>query len=285
MECELAARTREALADPRATHEFITIALTEPDEEAAWAAVVMLRFRGTREVFDAARQLCASACAQERTLGANILGQLGIPTRSFPGPAIAVLRRLLEHETDEEVLDAGCIALGHIHDPAAIPVLVRLKGHPSARVRYAVVFGLCGFSEPLAVKTLIELSADPNANVRDWATFGLGSQIDDDTPAIRAALVARLADVDEVTRGEALVGLARRKDERILEPLIEELARHPQGERWDLVLEAAEEFPDARLLPVLTRLRHAAGTEETLFDEAIQRCSQADRPPNGRPQA
>ncbi len=266
-------RTREARDDPRTTHEFITMALTGLDEEAAWDAVVMLHYRGTREVFDAACQLCASECPQERTLGANILGQLGVPNRSSPDESVAVLLKLLEVETDEDVLDAICIALGHIHDPTAIPSLARLKTHPSAKVRYAVVFGLLGFEGQLAITTLIELSRDQNDLVRDWATFGLGTQVDEDTPVIRAALLARVFDEDEVTRGEALVGLARRKDQQVIEPLIKELKRYPDAEYGSYSLEAAEEIADARLLPVLKRLKQSAEADDTTLDEAIRRCS------------
>src|SRR5262249_9787412 len=149
-------RTREARNDPRATHEFVTIALTEPDENVAWKAVETLHFRATKDVLETACRLCTSECPQERTLGADILGQLGVPNRTFPTESVKVLLELLEVETDEDVLDAICIALGHIHDPTAIPSLVRLKTHPSARVRYAVVVALAGFEDQLAIKTLIE---------------------------------------------------------------------------------------------------------------------------------
>jgi HEAT repeat protein len=268
------ARTLEARKDPRATHQFVTMALTEPDENAAWEAVVTLHFRGTREVFDTARQLCTSECPQERTVGANILGQLGVPNRSFPTESVKVLLELLEVETDEDVLDAVCIALGHIHDPTTVPALVRLKTHASVRVRYAVVFALAGFEDQLAIKTLIEMSRDQDELVRDWATFGLGSQIDVDTPEIRAALLARVSDEDEVTRGEALVGLARRKDQRVIEPLIKELKRYPDAEHGNYSVEAAEEIADARLLPILTGLKQSADTDDTRLDEVIRRCSQ-----------
>jgi HEAT repeat protein len=270
-------QTREAQNDPRATHEFIAIALTEPDEDVAWEAVVMLHFRGTKEVFDAASHLCLSSCPQERTLGANILGQLGVPERTFPAESVKVLLALLETESDEDVLDAICIALGHIHDPTAIPALSRLKTHPSPTIRYAVVFGLLAFEQHLAIKTLIELSRDPDELVRDWATFGLGSQIDTDTPEIRAALLARILDKDEVTRGEALVGLARRRDARIIEPLIKELARYRATEHGDYSLRAAEELADARLLPVLKKLKHSADAGDTTFDEAIRLCNRRKR--------
>lgn len=264
-------RTWEARTDPRATHEFVSKALTEPDD-AAWEAVVMLHYRATREVFDTARQLCGSECPQERTLGANILGQLGIPNRSFPTESVAVLLSLLDRETDEDVLDAACIALGHTPDPCAVPSLARLKKHPNARVRYAVVFALVGYEDDLAIKTKIEMSSDTDEMVRDWATFGLGG-IDRDTPEIRAALLARIADKDEITRGEALVGLARRKDQRAIEPLIKELEGYFAAEHGAYSLEAAEEFADARLLPVLLRLKKSADSDDTRLDEAIRRCS------------
>ncbi len=208
------ARTREARNDPRSAHEFVTMALTEPDENVAWEAVVRLHFRGTREVFDTARQLCASECPQERGLGADILGQLGVPNRSFPTESVKVLLELLEVETDKDVLYAICIALGHFHDPIATPSLARLKAHGSVRVRYAVVVSLPHCEDQLAIKTLIEMSSDENELVRDWATFGLGSQIDVDSPEIRAALLARVSDTDEVTRGEAFQPPARSIRER-----------------------------------------------------------------------
>jgi HEAT repeat protein len=269
---ELEKRKREAQNDPRATHELVTQVLTEPDENAAWEAVSTLQYRASRDVFDAACQLCGSACPQERTLGANILGQLGIPDRSFPEESVTVLRKLLAVESDKDVLRSVCVALGHIHDPIAIPDLASLKTHHNVMVRYAVVFGLLSFKEELAVNTLIELSRDQDELVRDWATFGLGSQIEADTPPIREALVARLSDADEIVRSEALVGLARRKDERVLDPLIRELERYPAEKIGDFAIEAAEEMADTRLLPILTRLKEASGGEK--FDEAIKCCSE-----------
>jgi HEAT repeat protein len=268
-------RTREARNDPRATHEFVTMALTEPEEDAAWETVTMLHFRGTREVFDAARQLCASECPQERMLGANILGQLGVPERTFPKEAVAVLLEVLETETDQDVLDAACIALGHTPDSSSVPSLARLKTHSNARVRFGVVSALAGYEDDLAIKTKIEMSSDQDELVRDWATCGLG-KIDVDSPEIRAALIARVSDEDEITRGEALVGLARRKDARAIEPLVKELERYYEAEHVDYSIEAAEEFAHPRLLPVLKALKELADADDTRLDEAIRRCSQVD---------
>ncbi len=265
-------RKREAQSDPRSTHEFISLALTEPDEVTAWEAVATLHYRGTKEVFDAACQLCGSECPNERTLGANILGQLGIPNRSFPTKSVNLLIQLLGTEEDEDVLDAICVALGHLHDPRAIPALSFHKTHPSANVRFGVVFGLSGFEDQMAIESLIELTTDQDDRVRDWATFGLGSQINADTLDIRAALFERASDDDEATRGEAFVGLARRKDQRIIEPLVKELRQYPVAE-CNYSIEAAEELADPRLLPVLKSLKQSADSGDMTFDEAIRRCS------------
>ena len=69
-----------------------------------------------------------------------------------------------------------------------------------------------------------------------------------------------------MTRGEALVGLARRKDQRIIEPLIKELSRYPAAEHWSYSLEAAEEIADAHLLPLLTRLKQSV---DGAFDNPV----------------
>jgi len=66
---------------------------------------------------------------------------------------------------------------------------------------------------------VIALTADADTSNRDWATFILGSH-DIDTPAIRAALVARAHDPIERVRAEAIRGLAR-KDRLLALPYVQ----------------------------------------------------------------
>ncbi|HTU92091.1 MAG TPA: HEAT repeat domain-containing protein, partial [Gemmataceae bacterium] len=240
-------QTEAARREPPTTHDLINRALTEPDENKAWEAVSTLDFRATHEVFEEARKLCRSECPQERRLGADILGQLGIPDRLCPDECAAILAEMSAIETDLEALGAICTALGHLHHPDTVEPLLRWKRHPDAEIRWHVAVSLGGHEEPDAVEALIELSTDPDEDVRDWATFGLGSRMDLDTPRIREALCDRLNDPDPVTRAEAFVGLARRKDERVIAPLIEALDSTQLDEyepRQDLVLEAVEEMAD-----------------------------------------
>jgi hypothetical protein len=113
--------------------------------------------------------------------------------------------------------------------------------------------------------------------VRDWATFGLGSQTELDTPAIREALLARTLDPDDDPRGEALVGLARCADLRVVPALLKELQRETVG---SLAVEAARDLGAETCLPALEALRARGwgGKEdrkwrEQLLQDAIERCS------------
>ena len=100
-----------------------------------------------------------------------------------------------------------------------------------------IAYSLGGVDDPQALAALCVLSADADDEVRNWATFGLGTQTEADTPSIRDALAARLGDVDETVRGEAMVGLAKRNDPRV--HLAVRMALE-EPEPLDLVLEAAE---------------------------------------------
>jgi HEAT repeat protein len=75
----------------------------------------------------------------------------------------------------------------------------------------------------------MQLMRDSDSDVRDWATFGLGTQSEADSEAIRGALFERLPDTDQDTRAEAAVGLAKRKDLRVLPVVLEELDRDEYG--------------------------------------------------------
>jgi HEAT repeat protein len=81
-------------------------------------------------------------------------------------------------------------------------------------VRRAVAFTLPSITDqsdpaPEAVDALIRLSEDADEGTRDWATFGLAELLEADSPEIRAALTARLADSDQIA-DQARAGLVKR---------------------------------------------------------------------------
>jgi HEAT repeat protein len=249
--------------DPRSTDELIQLALDAPEEDhdsqkERWHFISLLQYRADREVLDRSIMLTTSPIPAERWLGINILAQLGFPQRTFPDECLDTLIGLLEQESDPLMLKSICIALGHLKDARSIAPQLKFCLHPDWEVRYGVVYGLTGHhDDERAIAGLISLSADIYPLIRDWATFGL-QLTKADTPAIRAALYQRFltedSEDDETAEiyGEALIGLANLKDERIIPRLIQELMSDNVGM---LAIEAAEVFADDRLYPALLKLQ------------------------------
>jgi HEAT repeat protein len=220
--------------DPRSTEELIADAVARtrreyadpPEDEEdvkSYEPLAILHARGTREVLDAALALCDSKDPIERGVGANILGQLGDGDRTFPEECCDRLLRLLTDEQDLYVLRRVIFAFGHLGNLRAEPELVKFKNHADHIMRYGVAFSLAGTTHPEAVKALLELMRDPYEQARDWATTSIGGTLELDGPEIREALLERASDEDIFTRAEAHLGLARRRDERLLPYLIAEL--------------------------------------------------------------
>lgn len=230
------------LRDPRSTAELFEIALDEERDGygpgSAHEALIVLHERATPEVLERAIALCRHASAAHRILGARVLGELGPPPRAFPDACGEELLRLVATDEDIEVMIAAIFALGHLrHTSAEDPRIIGLRSHPDDRVRHAVAFALCGCTSDESVRALLELMSDPEPLARDWATTAIGGTVELDGPEVRAALLQRATDVDEITRAEALHGLARRHDERVVPYLLAELA-HPR-EKLHLVEAAA----------------------------------------------
>lgn len=257
--------------DPRPTDELIAVALGQSsDDDAYWDAVWTLRDRHDAEVFDRALALGASACSHERALAASMLGHdLDRPSGAIED-RLAALRIMLNVEGESAVLGAILYALGHLHRPGVVEPALPFVSHPDTEVRRAAVAALSGQDDDRALAGLIALSRDPIAETRDWATFGLGSLTERDTPELRAALVARLDDDDPTVQGEALVGLARRRDDRGRPHLRDLLAARDVG---PLELEAAEEWADPGYLPLLLALDRAEIDQLYALDAAIAACT------------
>jgi HEAT repeat protein len=210
--------------DDRLTRDLVNILLTNRDEDDAdsayWNAMRILHTRGTVDVFEAAKTLCESSCSLEQRIGCGILAQLGCPERPFGSASFPLVVSVVGKTNDVDTLANGLCALGWLEDPRGVDVVLLYLSHPDSDIRYWVTHALTALNEDQrSINGLIRLTNDSCVEVRDWATFGLGSQTEQDTPEIREALVARLVDTDAIVRGEALVGLAKRQDERVIGPL------------------------------------------------------------------
>ncbi|MFM9942320.1 MAG: hypothetical protein ACKVP7_22790 [Hyphomicrobiaceae bacterium] len=253
------------------------------DDQGYWACISELRHRNDHSTFAACATWTRDAQVARRRAAAHVLRDFGNSDgkRRFAAPAQAVLEPLLE-DSDVTVVTAALYACGELN-VCSPDELARFASHSDAQLRYAVAFTLGGRHDPLSTGTLIDLTHDVDASVRNWATFGLAQQTEVDTPAIRAALLARIDDSDlelgAEIRGEALIGLAARQDPRVLAQLERELAGEFHG-AW--CIKAASMLRAPSLGPLLAALKarldpedlHAFGDE---LDAAIAACGGANQ--------
>jgi HEAT repeat protein len=138
-------------------------------------------------------------------------------------------------------------------------LLLLQAAHENCEIRLTVAQALAALSEdPRCVDALIRLTTDSSSAVRDWATFGLASLTEDDSPKVRNALSDRLGDPDAAVRGEALVGLAIRQDERVVEPLLAALEEADREQGHDFAREALQELHDIERYPALLKWKRNA---------------------------
>lgn len=244
--------------------------LRKDDDIAAHDFISALHHRGDIRAFTIAVEYCSSADALERDCGATVLGQLGYPKgkpfaeRSFPH-----LERLLGDD-DIRVVRSALIALAHLEGYASVLRHRHLAEHEDAGIRHAVAFALAGTTLPEAIDLLIEQTRDPDDRVRDWAAFALGTQCNVDTKPLRDALLACLVDACGPVRGEALVGLAKRGDQRVIPHLITEMTANTPV---DHVLVAAGEIAAPELVPALEKLGKNGTFDGDVIDDLIRTCS------------
>lgn len=200
---------QQRLDDPRSTGELIDLALRSyalDEGDGYIEALQVLQIRGTREVLDAARELCASPIVEERKLGVSILGRLGdtapllrvarrlrmsgeekfreyadelansVPGAKdivpFPKEALATLLPMLDTEQDIDTLrDVLCsIAEYGDYHPSIIPRIAEMRMHPCPEVRFTVTTRLAiHMDNPVARQALAELANDEDDTVRDLA--------------------------------------------------------------------------------------------------------------------
>jgi hypothetical protein len=245
------------------TDRLIRHALTHGTDHRAWKAIACLQDRGSAATLSRIARLARSANVRRRILGMDIAAQLrcGRP-RDLGGPSTpyaveatqAVLVEALR-DPDPGVLSAAIAGLGHRPAPDALPVLLTHAAHPQPGVRYALAHALGSYADRDATLALVRLAADADDDVRDWATFSLGTLSDADDDAIRSVLWSNAHDPNRDVRGEAVVGLARRSDPRVVELL---KARLADDDCRVYELEAAEEMPRAELLDTLRSVRAEA---------------------------
>lgn len=260
--------------DTRPTSEIIAAYLRAQREGDASCSLATVHYRGGLQEFQSGLALLSSPDPFERAVGADVLGQLGWQDRAFLEESVDALLAALR-DPHESVVQSAIIALGLRESPRAIDALLPFANHPSADLRYAAVHGLMPHETPPVIDALVKLSGDTDRDVRNWATFTLASQFASDSPTLRAALRERIDDPDPEIRGEALVGLARRRDSGVAAPILRELRGEFHG---DWAVEAAGLLGDPQFLPALRSLAAVLRGKDAVYfagavDSAIAACA------------
>lgn len=249
------------------TPELVKLALSAENDDEYWDYIAALHKRGTICEFEAALSLRSSSDPKKREIVADILGQLGWSAQSFQEESVRILIDLLSDPVDDVVASAA-FSLGHRKDASAIPDLVKLVDHPNDQIRFGATFGLSCQEDRRAVESLILLSKDQNEEIRNWATFGLGSLIDINSEEVCNALLARKDEKNQEIRGEALLGLVRRKHPSAEHWLMEEL----NGNQINvLIVEAAEKTRNPKFYIALLKWRGiGADYEDQYFENCLK---------------
>lgn len=262
---------------------LVGMALQDWGSDDSWKAISELQMRGSPEALTLAHRLAKSRNYRKRALGLYMASQLrwrqkGVPFGSIEYALEETQEMLLAglHDICSEVLYAAISGFGHRPHPLALPELIKFASHPEQKIRFEVAVALGRYSEADSIDALLRLAKDDSDAVRDWATFGIGSIQEVDNPKVRDLLWANLQDTDEDVRGEALVGLAIRKDEGIIPVLLELLDTNCRV----FELTAAESVASPLLLERLNTIKDSVTNENGIGSywygrllDAIDACS------------
>jgi len=254
------------IAGPRirrwSTSRLVRRALAHSVPGRAWNAIALLQRRGSATTLAQVAVLARSPNAHRRALAMQVAAQLQAPGPAgldapapFAPEATQALMVAGLADRNVGVLQSAIVGLGLRPAPDALPALLAHLDHADSRIRLALARALGSYAEPEATAALLQLARDGDDDVRDWATFGIGALRDTDDDTIRSLLWTNAHDPDRDVRGEAVVGLARRGDARVIELL---KARLADGDCRGYELEAVQEMPRPELLAPLQTLLAAA---------------------------
>jgi len=246
--------------------KLLTRLLNNKSDKTRWDNISAIRKRPSEELFSKCVKLTKSKDPKARSIGIDILAQMGLPPRPFLKQTLKLYFDLLNIENDQEVLKSLLFAIGHNNDhlnKIQIEKLCSFSGTDNNSIKEGLVFSLAFINDLKAIEVLIKLSTDKLSYIRDWATFNIG-QVERNNKSIREALWARVNDNHQETKLEAIVGLAKRKDSRVNEIIKRELL---DGEYGTLLFEAIIEIGDKQFLPLLRQNLKAIKEDTTINPE------------------
>ena len=247
--------------------ELIYQLINNKSDKNRWDKIHALRMRPSQKLFQKCLALSKSLNTKERIIGIDILAQLGGSDRPYLNNSKKIFLQILDVENDPNILKTALFAIGHnnenLHNNEIDKILMHSKNN-NVNVKCGIAFALLGIENDKAIDALINLSSDKSIQVRNWATFGIGSQISIDNQKIRDALWARVNDKHEETKFEAILGLAIRKDQKIIAVIKDVLQNKEYG---SMIFEAILATNVVEFLPILQLHLEKTNNDGTISKE------------------
>ncbi|RYG67962.1 hypothetical protein EON80_12590 [bacterium] len=254
--------------------QLLALAQEEPDDDGYgkyhWECVFAVVARDSEATF-AWLQSALRRGDSECRFVCDVFGKLREANSPHSKTIATLLIELLAEADDQLVIGAIISALGHGEgEPRILQALLSQVTHPYVMVRWHLIFGLGGYREPEAVEALLTLARDDDELVRDWALLKL-RELKIDSPAIRAAFVHAMTDEDAMVREEALCGLAKLRDKRVVPAVLREIDEEGHSALFEQI---AEHTPNYQLLPALLEMAKDEGFlgDRAGLSKAIERC-------------
>lgn len=238
---------------------YVKTALTR---DAYWDRIIELRKQYTGKVYVICQQLIASEQESDRKMGYDIIAQIGDLSFRQSKHIQQMYLDKLKIERNHALEEALLYGLSHNNNNLPLDAIDQLQHYQSnndAILRLGLVHCLSGIDSPKAIMILLTLMQDENDEVRNWSTFGIGSQLDTDNQAIRAALWKNVTDKYQDVRYEAILGLAKRQVMEVVSVIETELQ---QGNIGTLLFEAIVELQLSNFIPQLKRLLEISKQEK-----------------------
>lgn len=87
-----------------------------------------------------------------------------------------------------QMISATCLIV--MHDPRAVPALIKLSGSTDLTTRLQALKGLGESGDPAAIPTLRQTLTESDVNIRGWSIIGLGNLKDQNSLAALQAIAA-----------------------------------------------------------------------------------------------
>lgn len=238
-------------------------------DKSRWETIRILRSRPSKDLFDKCIELINSNDKKKKIIGIKILTQLGIPPRPFLKETIKIFFNLLKSEKNVDVLFSIFFGISHNNSDLnrnQINLICSFENTENILIKESLVAALGFIENEKAIDVLIKFSKDKANHIRSWATFYIG-QVDFDNEYIREALWNRVNDKHQETRMEAIIGLAKRKDNRVLEIINQELTKDDFG---SMLFEAILETENKDFIPILQKELNESKNIETINPDWVK---------------